>query len=340
MIKNVYSPRSILIVLTFVATLAGTTRAQPTTTTNSPVQIARAINSQRNFVQAGVYLKILWENLKIPAGAFNSDACGYGCEADVFQHNLDNEVGNEAVLKLTGGEACRYLIFKRSQRQWHFLGYVDHDFNRYKMSTHRVVQKLLVVTGQAGSGTGLSLYGDTYYRVDKDGVNPVLRYWVSGHTFPWPNGLGREFKTVVSSKLNQIVVTYIVKYTMLDYTNDQQKVWITNTHRVRYRWDNNQNKFAFDPNGSDLSEAGVAAIANAEKEDDDSSPRIGNTTFPDKQKFIGGGYQVFLKSNLVRLKRIARGPNSVQKRWLQAVLRETAETPEKKALLAVLEQSR
>jgi hypothetical protein len=303
---------------------------------NSPFEIARAINSQRNFVQASVYLKILWEDLNIPRGAFNSDACGYRCEADVFQHNLDDEPGLEAVLKLTGGEACRYLIFKQNRKRWSFLGYVDHDFNKYEMSTHRVLNKLLFVRGQQGSGTGFSLYGENVYRVGNDGVRPVLSYWFSGHTFPWPNGLGREFKTIASHKSNQIDVTYNVKYTMLDYLNDKLNVWLTNTHRVRYVWDEQQNKYVFVAKASDLSEDEVAAIANAETDSDESTPRVGNTTFPAKKQFIGGGYQIFLKSNLTLLKRIARGPNSVQKRWLREVLREADDTPEKKELVKAL----
>jgi hypothetical protein len=308
----------------------------------SPAQLVKAINSQRNFVQAGIYLKILWEDLGIPPGSFGPSACDYECIASLYLHELNAKPGLESVIQLSGNEVCRFLIFTRENRSWHFLGYVDHNFNRYEMATHRVVQvnghKWLAVHGQTGSGTGFSLYSDTLYEVSDKGIVPVLSYWSKGHTFPWPNGLGRKFKTLLKSSPGDkdgVALTYVVEYTMLDYMNDRHRVWQTNTHRARYRWDMQTDKFVFDAQRSNISEAELTAIANA-REPTEDVPTAGNTSFPGKQQFIGGGYQVFLKHNLPMLTRLAGSNDERRKEWLRQILRESEDTEEKRQLLRAL----
>lgn len=307
--------------------------------TQTPTQIAQAINNQRNFVQAGIYLKILWEDLKVPPGVFSDGICGYGCNASVFNQDLDNKPGYEAILKLEAGEACRYLVFKNEQT-WRLLGYVDHEFNRYQMSTHRVMnlvgRRWFVVRGQTGSGTGFSQYAETLYHVSAKGVEPVLMFWSSGHTYPWPTGLARTFKTSIINRRNGLDVVYTTNYSMLK-SSSKDIPWITNRQRLSYRWNERELEFVFDQKNSTIDERDAEAIANVEP-DDESVPQIGNTTFPNKQQFIGGGPQVFLKSNMKTLMRIAKGPNNKQKEWLREVLREAEDTAEKKELLKTLER--
>jgi hypothetical protein len=328
----------------------------------TPFEIARVVNKSRrawskDHVLIRADLAPIWKRLRIDPGPFAE--CAGDCEARVYTHELASSAGPELILKLTRSfNYCRYLIFARVKQnraakpRWKFRGYIDHDFNRYEMSRHRVAstngRNYLVIRGQEGSGSGFALYSETWYQVNASGIKPVLSYPIEGNTYPWPTGLGRAFKAHVMTKRhlarkgNEMWIRYTVTYTRLDYIkNDFAKLFV-NEHHVHYIWDKRTHMFSFDARRSDITENEIDAIANIETEDEPRpGKKIGSMTFysqSEAKAFIGGGYEVFLKYNSHRLMRIAKGRDAEQRQWLKQFLDDCEDTVEKKALLQVLQK--
>ena len=339
-----------------VSAAAQNTVREITVSSNSPFEIAIAINRsgwlwRNRRISSPVILDGTWKRLGIDSAYFPQ--CGSECEAKVFRVRLDEQRGSEVLLKLTRSfDFCRYLVFRAVKhssktRHWKLLGYVDHDFNRYQMSSHRVVHALgknwLVVRGQEGSGSGYSLYSETWYRVSRKGIESVLHYPVEGHTYPWPTGVGREFKAkVLSSRDNHIRLGYTVSYTSLKYINHAFKKLFVNHHNVYYSLSQETQTLVFNKKRSDISEAEIDAIADIQSEDEqEAGTKIGGTTFytlAESKAFVGGGYEVFLKYNSRHLLRIAAGRDEARKQWLRELLKECEDTTEKKALLEALQK--
>lgn len=318
----------------------------PRAISTSPVAIARVIN-QRSRIATDSDLSAIWTELGIEAGGFAN--CGGVCAAKIFRQQLDEKPEPEVVVKVNGPfEFRRYLIFTRGNRLWRFLGHVDHDFNKYEEARHRVerfnARNWLVIRGQEGSGSGFALYGETWYQISDGGVRPVLRYPAAGQTYPWPSGLGREFKvrriatTSARGEAKNIVLQYTVTYVASHYSNDDSERLFVNSHQVRYAWDQNSRTFVFDSAGSNISEDEIEAIANIQAEDEpDSETKIGNTAFYSEAKaFAGAGYEVFLKYNSAALMKVATGRSAQPKEWLRHFLDECDDTPEKISLLNAL----
>lgn len=316
----------------------------------SPFALAKSINDVRR-KRVDVDLKDTWQKLGIEAGSF--ETCSNDCEVRLYRHELSSNSGPEVVLKLMGSfESARFLVFGRAVDGlgWKFLGHVDHDFNRYEMARHRIAsangRPFLVIRGQEGSGSGFALYGETWYEVSDTGVKPVLTYPSDGHTYPWPAGLARTFKASQipeAGRTGRATIQYTVTYDTDGYEGDEVKLQFVNRHRASYLWDAQSQKFILDAKQSNISEAEINAIANLQSDDQPKAgTKIGETTFyssSEAKAFIGGGYEVFLKHNVDRLMRIAKGPASKSRTWLKRFLTECADTEEKKALHAALERS-
>jgi hypothetical protein len=136
------------------------------------------------------------------------------------------------------------------------------------------------------------------------------------------------------------MIQYATSYETEGYEGIEVRLKFSNQHRAAYQWDNQSRKFVLDPQQSNISEAEINAIANIESE---AAPKggtkIGETTFysaAEAGSFIGGGYEVFLKHNLPRLKAIAQGRPTKAREWLQRFLTECRDTEEKKTLMAAL----
>lgn len=311
----------------------------------SPFELANSIRNVRR-TSGDISLKDTWQKLGIEAGSFAE--CSNDCEARISRYELSPDTGAEVVLKLTRSlDFCRYLIFGKSQdrRGWKFLGYVDHDFNRYEMARHRIAtvnsKRFFVVRGQEGSGSGFALYSETWYQVSDDGLKAVLSYSSDGQTNPWPAGLARSFKVTAlpdARRRDGLILQYTVNYTADGYNNDHLKLEFINQHRASFNWDGR--KFVFDPQASNISESEIDAIANVESDDESrGGTKIGETTFystAQAKSFIGGGYEVFLKHNLPRLLTIAKEHSSKATTWLRQFLTECRDTNDKKLLLAAL----
>jgi hypothetical protein len=321
---------------------------------SSPYEIAKLVNENRrqqklSRVNAVLDLRPIWQRLRLDSGSF--DECGGDCTAEISTLDLNSKPGPEVILKLTGfSERCRFLVFRKVGRAWTVVGHVDHNFNRYQMARHRVVRfsgkPWLLIRGQEGSGSGFSLYSETWYQVSQSGIRSVLSYPVAGTTYPWPAGLAREFKaqTITDSKSSgDLVLRYIVSYIKLDYNSNKPSNFMINEHRVRFKWNKKTKSFKFNPARSDVSEAEISAIANIEDEKSSAGKTLGSMKFysgTENKAWVGGGYEVFLKYNLGSLMKVASDKNNKDREWLRLFLNDCHDIPEKRALTAALERGR
>jgi hypothetical protein len=338
---------------------------QPKST--SPFEIARVINQSermwsRHHNEFNVDLTRVWEQMGIDPGDFGE--CRGDCQATIFRNELEPTPGREVILKLTRSyDFCRYLIFSRAKdtpgarSRWKLRGYIDHDFNRYQMARHRVVHAFgkhwLVIRGQEGSGSGYSLYGETWFEVDKKGVRPVLHYSVDGVTDPGMTGLkweleGRAVAWTNSRSREPIVrLNFAVVYTARGTEDSDFTRRFVNRRNAYYVWNGRAREFVFAPDGSTISEHEMNLIANAETESEaaEEGVKLGqNTFFSSPKGFVGSGFEMFLRLNVRELMKIARGSNSRGKDWLREFVKQSDDIPEKmaleKALLDWLPESR
>jgi hypothetical protein len=302
-------------------------------------------------IELGVDLGDTWGKLGIEPGDFG--VCGAGCEATVDKHDLDPAPGREVILKLSQSSySCRFLLFvrakdtARAKLRWKLRGYVDHDFNRYEMARHRVVHAFgknwLVIRGQEGSGSGYSLYGETWFESSKSGLRPVLHYSVEGHTYPGLGGLNWELKSQAvalnggRSHERTIRVDFVVLYNAHGFEDSDFTSRFTNRRHAYYFWNRQTREFVFAGNGSTISEREMDLVANVETEEptaEEPGVKIGGSTFYSGLKgFVGSGFEMFLRLNSLRLMKIAKGPEGRSKEWLRQFLQQCDDITEKLAL--------
>lgn len=313
----------------------------------SPFSIARAIkqNPSSNIIE--VDLSHTWKKLGIDSGQF--DICTGNCDVNLYQHELDGHREREVILKLSlQWTTVRYLIFRKPHfrnQGWKLLGHIDHDFNRYQMARHRVVRALgkpwLVVRGQEGSGSGYSLYGETWYEVTGSGVVPVLHYSQEGHTYSGPGGLNWEFRaqpvasTVGRARRPAIRLNFVARFTATGFTDSEFTHSFVNRRQASYVWSKQRRAFVFASGYSTISEGEMEAIANVETEppeDDQGTTIAGNTFYSSVKGFVGKGFEIFVRLNAKRLHAVARNTGSPGQQWLHGFLKQCDNIPEKLAL--------
>lgn len=319
----------------------------------SPLEIKRLIDeSKRVWKKSGVVQDVdlgpTWKKLGIE-DRFLQSCNGGSCEVKIRKADLDGQSPQELILEVTQYTFSRFLVFTQSRTavnkaHWILRGYVDTDFNKYQRAQHRVLnangRSWLAIRSQSGSGTGFSLYDETWYELGSDDLRPVLSYSIEGHTYPWPSGLGRSFRARVQPGTNgEVVVVYEVDYEAARYADKESRKLAVNRHRLCYTWDNNQRVFVFSAACSDTSEEEISAIANIETVEDDEGEQLGGMKFysmSQQKAFVGGGYDVFLKYNFPVLMKIASSKSEAERDWLRQFLKDCDDTPKKTELLDAL----
>jgi hypothetical protein len=293
----------------------------------SPVRLARIINRNKSqWDKHQVYeeldLQPVWSNLKIASDDLLQ--CQANCEARIYPVALTVRTGNVLLLKITNFYFSRYLLFRAtrvragSQTAWRFLGYIDHAFNKYEMSWHRVIAQgnkhWLVIRGQTGSGTGFSSYDDTWYEVSKKGIREVLRYTARAHIAQWPKGIGWKLNSRIVSqdtRAGSVVVRFSVSFSGLNYMTERYPFLFSNWRAVRFRWDPAQRRFTF-----------VNSVTAKSKD-----------VFESVYQADHWSEEAFVKFNLSELLGIVKGRNSMQREWLRDFVSGYKDSPEKKRLL-------
>lgn len=302
---------------------------RPIVVSFDPQEIARLVNRSKRIIEE-VNLEPFWQEMGIDSGGFTFTDGPF--RAEVERVELDGQVGREIVIKLPHSfHFCRFLIFKlinaqSSRPQWKFLGYIDHDFNRYEMASHRIVtngnKSWLVIRGQVGSGSGFSFYYDSWYEVNDNGIREVLSYPASGHVAPWPEGLGSRIASTVAqqqpaSRPPLIRVNFTVSYTLFNYITEEYPFLFSKLQSVYFLWNENSQRFEFDSSRSDISREEFYSVYNLESEE---------------------------RVDLIRyyfddLMRIARGRNAMHREWLRERLDESSDSEEKRFLERELARS-
>jgi hypothetical protein len=280
-------------------------------------------------------LSILWQKLNI-SGKFNSlpdweknesflELCS-GCEAETFNYNLDDEPGDEVLLRIADNsqESCRYLLFKRLYsvgNSWKLLGFIDHDFGRYQMPRHSFLlssgKSFLVVQVQTQSGSA-SLYTDRLFTVQNNKLVELLDYNSGGHPFnfgyqPTREIMGRVISCKIEREIAQIEVEFTAKYTSWDEKSDSEFLLWSKKQKAIYVKSLNSKQKRLDPAKSNITLEEINTIYN-----------IDSSTDKD-----------VLKYNLEELKKVAQEKGN-RNQWLREFLQHCENSKEKNILQKII----
>jgi hypothetical protein len=262
-----------------------------------------------------------WEKNESFLGVCNS------CEAETFQYNLDDEPGDEVLLRIADNsqESCRYLLFKHINSEndsWKLLGFIDHDFGRYQMPQHSFLlsggKSFLVVQVQTQSGTGVAHYTDRLFAVHKEKLIELLDYPADGHQSLLAYQGNREFSGRVSDcKIEngkaQIEIEFRVNYSGWDgKTNSDFLLW-NKIQKAVYTKSLNSKRKKLDSSKSDITQEEIDTIYNIDSSTDED----------------------VLKYNFEQLKTIARKKGAANQ-WLREFLRYCKSSKEKRELEKII----
>ena len=265
----------------------------------------------------------LWRRLHVKADKdFISDfsKCG-GCVASVQDYDLDNEPGDETLLKLADSlaQSFRYLVFKRQTNdKWRLLGHVD-GWGKYKDSQSIVLasggRSWLVIQGQSASGSGVAFYENRVFSISNNGLTEIASYECDGFQsdlYPWPT---KEFTSrILSCELagNQTKLT--VEFTIDYSTFADKRVPLFSKRQTAVFIKSKNGKPRLDPHDSSITEHEMAHIYNIDAMTDID----------------------LLQYNYSELLNLATRGNHAQKSWLKNYLKAYASDSVKKQTLAAL----
>lgn len=251
------------------------------------------------------------------------------CEAENFHYELDGEPGLEVIVRVHDKlrEASRYLIFKEVDKpvgKWKLLGHVDHMLNKYRMSEHSFVacggRTLLITTGQGASGSGVALYFSRAFLVRPEGLQELLSFVTDGHQSGFSEAPSRSFSAgllscEVSGDLATIEIQFSAKYFIADPSHEQVGLHLlTKTQRATFtRW-----------------------LGNAEPSLDPKRSEITEREIEDVHSIDSLTSEAFLVYNFDFLAKLARGPSSPERDWLERFLKSCEPTNERKRLQRLL----
>ena len=292
----------------------------------SPFDIEYFINSNP---QAD--LPKLWQRLGIPSVQDNSYGRGIEqtcseCEAESFEYDLDGEVGDEVLLRISDrpAESCSYLVFKRVgySEHWKLLGHID-AWAKYKSAQHTILlsggRSWLIIQGQGASGSGVSFYFDRLFKVTKHGLTEIVSYSADGFQSGVSNRPTKSFSGhVISCETTgdraKVVIEFTVEYSA--WTDSELKCISLFTKRQRAVLTRSLSgrEPMLDRTRSEVSQHELESIYN-----------IDSMTEED-----------FLKYNHSQLRQIAAGNDSTRKLWLRTYLKTCSNSPEKRRLTQIL----
>lgn len=292
----------------------------------SPYEISRYLKEHRNDDEFS--MAEFWQCLGIDSANGNWQ----GCDVDLFHLSLDNEPGNEVLLRLYSWGNCRYLLFKPTmksrRRSWRFLGVIDKRQDN-PPAPHKLVstasQRWLVITYEADRGSGYGLNYQDWYVVTSKGIKKVLSYPAGRYFSGWGSGLeawsdSAILKVREEAGLATISLRFTISYSTSIWEKHRDKsikLWRKN-QLVGFKQVADSKEFVFDQANSQLTKREMNALYD------------GLFTACDD----------VLRYNYPQLVRIAKGKPLAVKAWLKKYLNDCSDSPKRKALLRRLRKVR
>ena len=305
-----------------------------------PYEIRRCIAGNPDFDVAG-----LWQTLGIsakldtvysrvgmePVAPATFDECKE-CEAEICPLAVEGDPDGEVVLTIRQRWGlCRFLLFRpirsaaMGRSEWRFIGHADHDFAPYDMPACRGETigetRYLVMTAQAVSGTGVSLFYERWYEIAPSGMREVLTLPARGHECGDALSLCRTFQSHVmkeDSDDNRIRVDFRFAYSgdefLIDGKAFAELELFVRQQRATYVRGGRSRDFSLSALESGISKDEIRTVCT-----------IGGLTCGD-----------FLRFNISEISLLASGDNSRIRAWLTKYLSNCEQTPERADLLKSL----
>jgi hypothetical protein len=282
----------------------------------NPYDLARFIDSHTNIDWAPIWKA--WGVAKPP----EMPTCGRGldrCSADV----ITVPKPSQAILAVEGWLSDTYLRFVEDGSGWRFAGayHTSANFHPGRYEVTRIAgERFLRVSGDDAYGTGVDSEIETWFDLSRADFEPVFAFTVQGWDFLEELAINRKIYASASPRsANSIDLELEVVY-----SGDGVDLGSAE-YRATYKRAPDQQQFSLrrvEPYPREL-------------------PAISNKDFDELAKIaIGPSNERLLVYTLPRLKEIASGPDSEVKDWLRDVLARCKDTPEKRALQALLGNKR
>ncbi|MBI4465066.1 MAG: hypothetical protein HY647_10210 [Acidobacteria bacterium] len=317
-----------------LALLLGCTPALSQDDADTADELARAAQSPfdiQRFVET--HSKFEWEPLW---KALNIEAWLPACSLNWAKHSCSSELitilNPPQILLLLHNDFSDFEVYLRfitemqpsESAQWHFVGYYQPNV-KYFRPEHRIVlfagKPYLAVTGQAASGSGLSTEYEDWMDMTLSDFQPVFSYISKGHlsAFPSRRRFSREVwgsaSALKEDPFESITVSYHIDFSIEADNGAMLRVGSREDTAIFTR--TGSDKFMLDEKLSTATTEQVIELY------EDLDSRISN--------------EDFLRYIFPSLTRIALGPDTDERAWLEQFLTQCPDTTEKRQLIEMLQ---
>ncbi len=235
---------------------------------------------------------------------------------------------SQAIVALSGWPESTYLRFLEDGSGWRYAGLEDAIVKNYgrRYEISRIADKpFLRISSQGANGSDVDSEIESWFDLSLPDFEPVFEFTVQGSEIRFGVGISRWVHANALAAGESIEVDLEVLYSESLYVDLGLA-----RYKATYARQPNQKRFSLrevHPFFSDAPE-----ISNKDFED---LANIDGTTMNERPS-----NERLLVYTLPRLKEIASGPDSEVKEWLRDILSRCKDTPEKRALQALLERKR
>ncbi len=229
----------------------------PTVIQESPFRIAARINEDRIKESHRFDFDEFAKQLGFDSFDFSSTRKP---EAVAQNFNLDGRVGNETVLTITGDcvERLRvFLIFRREQNGWHFLGAMFSYF-RWSPPEWRAKsfagKTFFTFDEQDCYGSAYGCQYESWFEIGGDRIYPAFYFQNSGYSGSMRSALDHETKPQTSGPNRlKLDVTYFLPSRI--HADQEKRRPVRMTRGFFFNWNEQRHRFEFDAAASGLTEA-------------------------------------------------------------------------------------
>jgi hypothetical protein len=237
----------------------------------------------RNFVEEHEKFNALklWDKLgigeKINGGNLITADQGFftscdHCSVAIYDQTDAGDFADTVLLRIDNGpglQECRYLLFKwGNDDKYRLVGFIDHDFGKYEMPKHRWIEShgktFLVVRCQTVSGSGVAMYFDRLFTMNRGRLQEILDYPADGHEWGVSDN-GREFTGKVAEVRGdgaQLRIKLLLKV-KFGIGDSRGVTYRRKTQHAEYVWSPGMKLARFDPKASDLTKNELENVYDA-----------------------------------------------------------------------------